>query len=125
MSFTIVATPVEFVADSVFEKKADSQVDSLRLRAEASLDLQNFARWLRRPMARLPEACKEINVTRRSIRRADIPRASIELGSVLGRVVVVDLKSSTSVNTCKRAVFADQCRPIARCLLLSDRAGIR
>jgi hypothetical protein len=38
-------------------------------------------------MARLPEACKEIDVTRRPIRRADIPRASIELGFVLGRAV--------------------------------------
>ena len=66
MLFTIVATPVESVADSVFEKNGSSQVDSLRLRAETSLDLQDFARWQPRPRARLREACKEIDVTRRS-----------------------------------------------------------
>jgi hypothetical protein len=43
------------MADSVFERSEDSQVDRLRLRPETSLDLHDFARKQQRPKARLPE----------------------------------------------------------------------
>jgi hypothetical protein len=81
------------VADSVFEKNGGSQVDSLRLRAETALDLQDFARWRPRPRARLREACEEIDVTRRSndlLSMTQLEKTSVQGKNVMRPILFLD-----------------------------------
>ena len=51
MVFTIAVHVCWIGVNSVFKKDGGSQVDSLRFRAETSLDLQDFARGQQRPRA--------------------------------------------------------------------------